>query len=586
MVSSAVLSNHTNVSVGSGTKTIAAPNGPANFLIAADQANVSNYARSGSDLVIEFADGKLVRIQGFFANGVDYNNLVFVHDNGRWLTNFSQALGNGDGVIDPLVTYEQITDSNSTAALLGILGAAAAAGGIAAVVGGGGDYDQPRDATAPAVPTFSATDDKAPVVGPITAGSQTNDTTPSLSGTAEPGSTITIYDNGKLIGTATAGADGRWTFTPETPLADGVHRLTATATDKFNNTSPASPELVFVVDTVAPSAPGIAGATDDVAPVIGPVANGGITNDATPSLRGTGEPGSLVTIYDNGAEIGTARVNTDGTWSFTPAAPLAEGAHSITSTVTDAAGNVSAPSAPFGFTVDVTSPSAAPTIGGLTDDVSPVTGPVANGGTTNDNRPELKGAGAEPNSTVNVYDNGRLIGTTKADGAGNWSFTPASALSEGSHSLAVSNVDKAGNEGPVSQPFGFTVDTMAPATPVAPASYADNVGAVQNPASVAATTDDTTPGINVGTVPAGTKPSLYVDGTKVDATYDAATGRLTPVAPLPEGAHTITYTLTDGAGNESAPSAPLSVTVDTTAPATPAAPASYADNVGAVQNPA
>ncbi|MGN7735979.1 Ig-like domain-containing protein, partial [Ensifer sp. 22564] len=526
MVSSAVLSNHTNVSVASGTKTIAAPNGPANFLIAADQANVSNYARSGSDLVIEFADGKVVRIQGFFANGVDYNNLVFVHDNGRWLTNFSKALGNGDGVIDPLVTYEQITDSNSTAALLGILGAAAA-GGIAAAVGGGGD-DKPKDTTAPSAPTLSATDDKAPVVGPITAGSRTNDATPTLAGTAEPGSTITIYDNGKAIGTTTAGADGRWTFTPGTPLADGLHKLTATATDKDNNTSPASPELVFVVDTIAPSAPSIAGATDDVAPIIGPVANGGTTNDATPSLTGTGEPGSLVTIYDNGAAIGTARVNSDGTWSFTPSAPLAEGAHSITSTATDAAGNISAPSAPFSFTVDVTSPSAAPTIGGLTDDRAPVIGQVANGGFTNDDRPELAGSGAEPNSTVNVYDNGKRIGSVTTDARGNWTFTPDKPLADGAHRLTATSVDKAGNEGPSSAPFDVTVDTTAPAAPAAPASYADNVGAVQNPASTAATTDDTTPGINVGTVPAGTKPSLYVDGTKIDATYDPAKGTLTP----------------------------------------------------------
>ncbi|MDW9658554.1 BapA prefix-like domain-containing protein, partial [Sinorhizobium meliloti] len=361
MVSSAVLNNHTNVSVTPGTKTIAAPNGPSNFFIAADQANVSNYARSGSDLVIEFADGKVLRIQGFFANGADFNNLVFVHDNGKWLTNFSQALGNGDGVIDPLVTYEPISDSNSTMALLGILGAAAA-GGIAAVVGGGGD-DRPKDRTAPSAPTFTATDDKAPDVGPITNNSKTNDATPTLSGSAEPGSTIKIYDDGKLIGTTTAGADGKWTFTPDTPLADGFHSITATATDKDNNTSPALPELVFVIDTVAPSAPAITSVTDDKAPVTGPVASGGATNDTTPMLKGTGEPGALITIYDNGVEIGTARVNAEGTWLFIPLIPLNEGVHSITTTATDGAGNVSSPSAPFAFTVDQTAPAApaAPT---------------------------------------------------------------------------------------------------------------------------------------------------------------------------------------------------------------------------------
>ncbi|MEI3854957.1 beta strand repeat-containing protein, partial [Ensifer sp. CCNWLW38] len=78
---------------------------------------------------------------------------------------------------------------------------------------------------------------------------------------------------------------------------------------------------------------------------------------------------------------------------------------------------------------------------------------------------------------------------------------------------------------------------------------------------------DTTPGINIGTVPAGTTPSLYVDGVKVPAAYDAATGTLTPATPLAEGAHQLSYTLTDVAGNESGQSGALSVTVDTTAPA-------------------
>ncbi|MEI3853566.1 MULTISPECIES: Ig-like domain-containing protein, partial [unclassified Ensifer] len=585
MVSSAVLNNHANVAINQESGTIAAPNGPANFLLSTDQKSVSNYVRQGDDLTIEFADGRVLRVQGFFANGADFNNLVFVHDGERWLTNFSQALGSGgDGLIDPLVAYERITEGNSTAALLGILGAAAAGGAIAAV-SGGDDDPEPRDTTAPNAPTLVAMDDKAPVVGPIANNSKTNDSTPTLSGTGEAGSTIKVYDNGKLIGTTIVGADGRWTFTPQVPLADGAHEVTVTATDKANNTSQASPKLVIVVDTIAPSVPSVNG-TDDKAPITGPISNGGTTNDTTPTLKGAAEPGALVTIFDNGVEIGTARVNSEGSWHFTPTTPLREGPHSITATVTDEAGNVSSPSAVLTFTVDATSPLTAPTIGGLSDDRAPVIGQVVNGGFTNDETPRLAGSGAEPDSTVNIYDKGALIGSVKADGSGNWSFTPATPLSEGAHSLTTTNVDKAGNEGPASAPFVFTVDTTAPAVPAAPASYADDAGAIQNPANTAATTDDTTPGINIGTVPAGTTPSLYVDGVKVPAAYDAATGTLTPVNVLPEGAHQISYSLTDAAGNESAPSAPLAVTVDTTAPATPAAPASYADNAGPVQNPA
>ncbi|MBK9574075.1 MAG: hypothetical protein IPO43_15770 [Rhodoferax sp.] len=69
------------------------------------------------------------------------------------------------------------------------------------------------------------------------------------------------------------------------------------------------------------------------------------------------------------------------------------------------------------------------------------------------------------------------------------------------------------------------------------------------------------------------------------ATYDPVTGTLTPNAPLAEGAHALTYTLTDAAGNKSPQSSPLNISIDTTAPAAPAAPANYNDNVGAVTSP-
>ena len=113
------------------------------------------------------------------------------------------------------------------------------------------------------------------------------------------------------------------------------------------------------------------------------------------------------------------------------------------------------------------------------------------------------------------------------------------------------------------------MDSAAPAAPAAPISYTDNVGSVTSATSTAATTDDTTPGINVGIGLTDT-PSLYVDGVKVAATYDSATGTLTPTTALTSGLHALSYALTDAAGNESDPSPALSLTVDSAAPAAPA----------------
>jgi hypothetical protein len=114
-----------------------------------------------------------------------------------------------------------------------------------------------------------------------------------------------------------------------------------------------------------------------------------------------------------------------------------------------------------------------------------------------------------------------------------------------------------------------TADTTPPPTPTAaPASYADNVGPITSTASTARFTDDTTPGVFVGKNLTDT-PGLYVDGRKVAAAYDAASGTLTPTTPLADGPHALTYTLTDAAGNESGQSPTRNVTVDTAAPAAP-----------------
>ncbi|MCG8377544.1 MAG: Ig-like domain-containing protein, partial [Chlorobiales bacterium] len=100
----------------------------------------------------------------------------------------------------------------------------------------------------------------------------------------------------------------------------------------------------------------------------------------------------------------------------------------------------------------------------------------------------------------------------------------------------------------------------APAQPAAPTS----------PEPV---TDDTTPGITIGTGLIG-EPKLYIDGVEVPSTYDPVTGTLTPDTPLGDGTYDVTYTLTDAAGNESPASDPLTIEIDTTDSTQPAAPTS------------
>ncbi|TKV18222.1 Ig-like domain-containing protein, partial [Citrobacter sp. TBCS-14] len=108
----------------------------------------------------------------------------------------------------------------------------------------------------------------------------------------------------------------------------------------------------LIVDTISPGIPVISQVADDVGPLTGNLNNGQVTNDAQPTLSGTAEANSTIKIYDNGTYLGTAPVDANGAWNFTPTAGLGNGNHALTVTATDAAGNVSQSSAAFNIIVD------------------------------------------------------------------------------------------------------------------------------------------------------------------------------------------------------------------------------------------
>ncbi|WJV27648.1 Ig-like domain-containing protein [Pseudomonas chlororaphis] len=427
-------------------------------------------------------------------------------------------------------------------------------------------------------------DDRAPFVGLIANGTTTNDSTPTLSGGGEPGSIISVFDNGKFIGSTTVSGTGHWSFTPVVPLGEGAHRLTVTATDAAGNQSAPSGPLSFTVDTSVPATPAApASYADDVGAIQDPASTAATTDDTTPGINiGTVPTGTTPSLYVDGTRV--EAIYDPATGTLTPVTPLGEGAHQISYTLTNEAGSESAPSGPLSFTVDTSVPATPAAPASYADDVGAIQDPASTAATTDDTTPGINIGTVPTGTTPSLYVDGTRVEAIYDPATG--TLTPVTPLGEGAHQISYTLTNEAGSESAPSGPLSFTVDTSVPATPAAPASYADDVGAIQDPASTAATTDDTTPGINIGTVPTGTTPSLYVDGTRVEAIYDPATGTLTPVTPLGEGAHQISYTLTNEAGSESAPSGPLSFTVDTSVPTTPAAPASYADDVGAIQDPA
>ena len=442
------------------------------------------------------------------------------------------------------------------------------------------------DQTAPdPVEIGSVMDDVGTVTGELDSGVSTDDTAPTLSGSGgTPGDTITLYDGDTVVGTATVGSDGNWSVTPSTPLSEGSHSLTVTATDPAGNESGASGAFEVVVTATAPDAISIGSVIDDVGSVTGALVSGGVTDDTRPTVSGTGaEAGQTVTLYANGVAVGSTVAGADGSWSVEPTNPLGDGDYDLTVTVTDLAGNVSAHSDGFAVEVDTQAP-ATPSIGGVADDDGTA---IEDGDSTNDDTPTFSGSGGEPGDTVTLYDGDEEIGSGTVDDEGNWEITPEDPLDEGEHDLHVTITDPAGNESDPSDDFTVIVDTTAPDAPeLDDLTVTDDVGAVQGELSSGDETDDTVPTISGTGGAEGDIATLYVDGVAVGTAVVDASGNwsIEPGTALAEGDHELTVTYTDAAGNESDPSAAFDLTVDTTAPDAPdMSGVTVTDDVGAVQ---
>ena len=324
------------------------------------------------------------------------------------------------------------------------------------------------------------------------------------------------------------------------------------------NTSAPSAALNVTIDTSVSVTPAIASFSTDSG-----VAGDHITSDNTLTLAGSTEAGSVVKVYDGATLLGSATADGAGNWSYTTAA-LANGAHSLTATATDVAGNISAPSAALNVIIDTSAP-VTPAIAAFSTD----SGTVGDG-ITNDNTLTLTGS-AEANATVKVYDGVTLLGSVTADGAGNWSYTTA-ALTNGAHSLTATATDVAGNTSAPSAALNVTIDTSVSVTP-AIASFSTDSGV----AGDHITSDNTL--TLAGSTEAGSVVKVYDGATLLgSATADGSGNWSYTTAALANGAHSLTATATDVAGNTSAPSAALNVIIDTSAPVTPAIAAFSTDS--------
>ncbi|MNQ10126.1 hypothetical protein D3C85_229530 [compost metagenome] len=442
------------------------------------------------------------------------------------------------------------------------------------------DFELIAGGLPPAPSITGVLDDVADNIGNIMPGGSTNDTEPQVSGTAEPFSLVTLYVNGVAVGTIPADEFGNWTITPSPALLPGLNNLTATATNAAGNESAPTGDYPITVDITPPAAADASLLEDNVGAVVGPILDGDTTDDNTPTFSGTAEPNTTLIIYDNGTEIFRVPVDGLGNWSYTPAPALADGPHSFSTVVVDAAGNQSPVSTPINFIVDTS--AVAISIEQALDNVGPNQGDLASGSVTDDATPTLSGQ-ATAGATVNIYLNGTLLQTgVSVNGLGHWEYTVAPALAEGNYAFTATVVTPAGGESAPTADFNLEIDLTASTAPSID-EVRDDVGSIQGLLADGATTDDTTPTL-VGSGVAGDTIIIRNNGVEIDRVPVQLDGTwsFTPNPPLNNGSTNVFDVIAqDPAGNQSAPSASWTITIDTDAPTTSAIVDSMGKDSGA-----
>ncbi|WP_442838936.1 BapA/Bap/LapF family large adhesin [Acinetobacter baumannii] len=374
--------------------------------------------------------------------------------------------------------------------------------------------------------TLDTTAPDAPVINPV------NGTDP-ITGTAEPGSTVTVtYPNGDTA-TVVAGPDGSWSV-PNPGLNDG-DEVEAIATDPAGN--PSLPGTA-IVDAVGPNTDGVNFAVDSVTAdnvINASEASGNVTVTGVLKNVPADAANTVVTVVINGQTYTATVDSTAGTWTVSvPGSDLTADADKTIDakvTFTDAAGNSSSVNDTHTYTVDTVAPNA------------PVLDPI--------NATDPVSGQAEPGSTVTVTYPDGTTATVVAGTDGSWSVPNPGNLVDGD-TVTATATDPAGN---TSLPGTGTVS----ADITAPVVALDDV-----------LTNDSTPALT-GTVNDPTATVVVnVDGVDYpavnngDGTWTLADNTLPALA---DGPHTITVTATDAAGNVGNDTAV--VTIDTVAPNAP-----------------